>query len=532
VEPAGRVVDFTIGSPYGCVDINNNGIYLIEDVYTENNVPNTVGSSANAKNIVSVGATESANGDLSWQQNGIAYLADFSSRGPTADGRRKPDIVAPGYSILSASSKGGQSGECDPANKPTGGSGVYSGISFMAGTSMATPVTSGTAALVRQYFVEGYYPTGVKTSANALQPKASLIKAVLLNSGQKLSGARNSDDSVTSTAMYDFNEAFGRINLVKTLKLSGANTISTLAVDAEISAGATDTYTFPVNTASCSADDLSVTLVWTDPAASPGCTSCVINNLDLKVTKPSAIYYPNGLSGADNINNAERVRISNPTNGVTYTATVTATNINTATQKYSIVASGCYSAGGETDAPSAAPSGEPSAAPSAAPSREPSAAPSMAPSREPSAAPSAAPSRDPTAPPSSAPSGEPSACTRCCSLRPPLTATLTDPVLRSRRPCWRTSGTSETATTTKSKTTISPAKGTTRPTTRTRRRRGERTTSTSATRTTTLGERTTSLGDENDDADDFDDDADDDADDFDDGDGGWGDDDLDLEDEK
>jgi len=142
VEPAGQEVNFAIGGTYGCVDINNNGIYLVEDVYTSNNIQHTTGSAANAKNIISVGASESANGDLSNEQNGMEYLASFSSRGPTADGRIKPDMVAPGYSILSASAKTSQSGECDPGgSKPTGGSGTFAGISFMQGTSMATPVS-------------------------------------------------------------------------------------------------------------------------------------------------------------------------------------------------------------------------------------------------------------------------------------------------------------------------------------------------------------------------------------------------------
>jgi subtilisin family serine protease len=52
----------------------------------------------------------------------------------------------------------------------------------MAGTSMATPIMAGTAALVRQYFRLGYYPTGAATGANAMRPSAALLKAVLLNS--------------------------------------------------------------------------------------------------------------------------------------------------------------------------------------------------------------------------------------------------------------------------------------------------------------------------------------------------------------
>ena len=60
----------------------------------------------------------------------------FSSRGPTADGRQKPEIAAPGYKILAARSlpKGGWRGERKLVAK--------------SGTSMAAPWVSGTVALM------------------------------------------------------------------------------------------------------------------------------------------------------------------------------------------------------------------------------------------------------------------------------------------------------------------------------------------------------------------------------------------------
>ena len=70
------------------------------------NKPNTVGSPACAKNILSVGATQGGpRGTGPYLSSGapvdkgFEYLASFSSRGPTLDGRIKPDIVAPGYFI-------------------------------------------------------------------------------------------------------------------------------------------------------------------------------------------------------------------------------------------------------------------------------------------------------------------------------------------------------------------------------------------------------------------------------------------------
>lgn len=48
------------------------------------------------------------------------------------------------------------------------------------GTSMATPVVAGALALIRQYFVDGWYPSGAPQAAASFLPSAPLLKAVLL----------------------------------------------------------------------------------------------------------------------------------------------------------------------------------------------------------------------------------------------------------------------------------------------------------------------------------------------------------------
>lgn len=83
----------------------------------------TIGSPGAADKAITVGAAA----DLG--ENGF-FLADFSSRGYTADNRIKPDIVAPGYNITA------------PQANSTNGYVTYSG------TSMATPFTAGTIALM------------------------------------------------------------------------------------------------------------------------------------------------------------------------------------------------------------------------------------------------------------------------------------------------------------------------------------------------------------------------------------------------
>ena len=101
------------------------------------NALGTVGAPATAKNIISVGASESDGRDLYGGSDGLNYLAYFSSRGPTSDGRRKPDIVSPGHAILSAKSVPSQSGECEPDNASqlpnAGGSSSYA-VSYKSGT--------------------------------------------------------------------------------------------------------------------------------------------------------------------------------------------------------------------------------------------------------------------------------------------------------------------------------------------------------------------------------------------------------------
>ncbi len=59
-------------------------------------------------------------------------------------------------------------GECNPSKIPEVGS-KADGVLLLQGTSMATPVISAGAAIIRQYFMQGYYPTGAKVEANIIK---------------------------------------------------------------------------------------------------------------------------------------------------------------------------------------------------------------------------------------------------------------------------------------------------------------------------------------------------------------------------
>lgn len=89
--------------------------------------PQTVGSPGAAELVITVGATTLADD-----------VADFSSRGPTLDGREKPDILLPGHQITSLLA----------STAPNFGVSVNAHYTVDSGTSMATPLASGIAALM------------------------------------------------------------------------------------------------------------------------------------------------------------------------------------------------------------------------------------------------------------------------------------------------------------------------------------------------------------------------------------------------
>ncbi|ACM21329.1 peptidase, CARDB domain repeat-containing, putative [Geotalea daltonii FRC-32] len=278
----------------------------------------SVGYPASAKSVVSVGATENG--------TGAENIASFSSNGPTADGRIKPTITAPGVNIISADSDG---------IKNSNNSGTLS----YSGTSMATPTVAGAAALVRQYYTEGFYPGGAANSANAFTPSAALIKATLVNSGQNMSGS-NTDDVIPSSG-----QGWGRINISKTLSFSGdANTLEVLDNNTGLATG--ESWSQPYFVTGDHA--LKATLVWTDYPGAVGAAKALVNDLDLTITAPDGTTYTgnvfsNGESAAggnaDRLNVEEQILIKAPNKG-TYTITISGYNIPNGPQPFALVLTG------------------------------------------------------------------------------------------------------------------------------------------------------------------------------------------------
>lgn len=317
---------------------------------------------ASCKNSLAVGSSLSYGADALSGEKGIEYLADYSSRGPTLDSRMKPDIVAPGHFVLAAGAMPGNVGECDGDSEPNvadnnpGGSGVK----YTTGTSMASPVLAGAAAILRQYFEDGYCDSntccGSKGCAGSFNPSGPLIKAVLMNGAQPLTGGVQyvpSGDILDDQPLrpYDSNQGMGRVNLINSVPLDGENNMQMKVVNSKfIINGYKDTVTLSIDKSNCDRP-LSVTLAWYDPAAATGCTSCLVNDLDLFVWTSSGIRYPNGRSTRDSKNTVERIQI-NPADGDPVRIVVEAKNFATYGEKYSLAITGCFSVkGSSTTAP-------------------------------------------------------------------------------------------------------------------------------------------------------------------------------------
>ena len=283
--------------------------------------PTSVTAPGTAKNGLCVGATENyrtsggyaastyggkwpsdypaapIKSDTISQTNVPQGLAAFSGRGPTLDGRYKPDIVAPGTDIVSARSRLAEST----------GWGIAANTNYLynGGTSMATPLTAGAAALVRQWLVER---KGIP------EPPAALLKALLVNGARDMTpGQYGTGSTQEITARPDRSQGFGHVNLFDSLS-PGDGRFLHFATNT-LTTSANYTTNIPVGTAN--AGPYRLTLAWQDYPGASGASKTLVNDLDLTVTSPSGtVYHPNNLDTADHANNIEFIEFTAAETGV------------------------------------------------------------------------------------------------------------------------------------------------------------------------------------------------------------------------
>jgi len=105
--------------------LSNSGIPVIVAAGNSGPEERTINCPGNAKNAITVGAIDENN-----------LIASFSSRGPTPDGRKKPDVVAYGVNILGLNAGGG--------------------TRVASGTSFSTPMVSGVVACLAEKYGRDY----------------------------------------------------------------------------------------------------------------------------------------------------------------------------------------------------------------------------------------------------------------------------------------------------------------------------------------------------------------------------------------
>jgi hypothetical protein len=284
-----------------------------------NGGPNgNIGSPGNAKNVITVGASQGDNPvgtdgcqigpDQASDPNSIAA---FSSGGPVADGRAKPDIVAPGTHIEGALSQNWSSGAtdiCGPQDYPPGQT-LYT---WSSGTSQSVPAVSAAAALSRQYFEQTI----------GAAPSPAMLKAFLLNSATYLTGAGAGDN------LPGRNQGWGLLNMGTAL--DGVPRVTLDQTHLFTSTG--QSFTLQCQIADPNIP-VRVTLAWTDAAGTPA-GAPEVNDLDLQVTWSGETFLGNNFSGnlsviggaPDTKNNVESVAFPVGASG-NITITVIAANL-------------------------------------------------------------------------------------------------------------------------------------------------------------------------------------------------------------
>jgi hypothetical protein len=263
----------------------------------------SIGVTASAKNVLTVGAIDVEKG-----------LAAFSSRGPTLDGRLKPDVVARGVNTWSTNSGGG--------------------YVIKNGTSMAAPVVAGiTALLVEQW----------RNLAITPEPTPAVLKTLIL------AGAEDIGNPGPDYAYgYGLADAKASVDLIIADGGAGRRIrTESVAQDGELSIPLTLNAT----------QKLRVALGWHDPevldveAALDDAT--LVNDLDLQVIDPlgnPVLPYkldkatPNAAAtrGVNTIDNSEMVEIANATAG-SYRVVVKGTRVTAfSPQSFVVVANGDF----------------------------------------------------------------------------------------------------------------------------------------------------------------------------------------------
>ena len=304
-----------IGYSYWRRDSTANWFFVAhrDSLISSNNGYDVISTMGNAKNIITVGSVlPIPNG---YSQPSDVLLTNYSSWGPTDDGRIKPDIVSP-TNIFTASSSSDTS------------------YNFFGGTSAATPVVTGSLLLLQQL-------------AYNLSKKflfSSTIKALVVHTA----------DEAGSSLGPDYLFGWGLLNVAKAANVITNQNYNHLLFERRLFEGRDTSFKIIAS----GNGPLTFTICWTDP---PGFVDTInyknnrspklINDLDISVTDGSSVFLPWALDvnnpslpatkKNNSVDNVEKIEIPNSVAGKQYTITLSHKAVlRNGFQDYSFAASG------------------------------------------------------------------------------------------------------------------------------------------------------------------------------------------------
>ncbi|MFO7792303.1 MAG: S8 family serine peptidase [Candidatus Saliniplasma sp.] len=232
----------------------------------------SIGSPGNAKNVITVGASGTYMPDSTQFGGSIDSVEPYnvtswSSKGWTEDNRVKPDVVAPGRSVLSTSS---------PMTDTDDGN-IYTEddrYEWMSGTSMATPAVTGAAAVVVEWYEDTY----------GERPSPAMVKALLINSARPLLNDLNSDGEIDYIPNKD--EGWGMVDAGSLLSREESSFIEDQSNT--LTTGEVKEYDLEFDSED---EPLKFTLVWTDRYGQAYDNPSLKNDLDLEIVSPSGMVY-------------------------------------------------------------------------------------------------------------------------------------------------------------------------------------------------------------------------------------------------
>ena len=232
--------DVTYNAPFylHCKSAGNNGSPY-----------NTIHGNQLAKNLFVVA---NSNDVLNYTGPSSVTMANSSSYGPPNDWRIKPDITNNGVGVYSSDF------------------GSDTSYSTKTGTSMSTPATTGTIALLQEHY----------KNLNGAYMRAATAKALIINTA----------DEVGANDGPDFRSGWGLINAEKAAEVISNNGNSSFMNELTLNNGGTYTKTI----VSDGTTPLALVIAWNDPAGAVGSGNnpVLVNDLDVRVSRNNDIYSP------------------------------------------------------------------------------------------------------------------------------------------------------------------------------------------------------------------------------------------------